>query len=132
MTACNQSGSGPLFGDWSRIACHEFTDAPTYFLAAVGTGTRQVTIDIDMTPDGIAQPDYGRRGRLIASRRTEFRINSRRHAADCRTSVNQGFGVPRNEHLAPCTLFLPRAVLFRKPPRRMTITGVLRINVYED
>jgi TonB family protein len=135
VTQCTVTGSGPVFPLWSRHVCRQFDLHAGYFLASVSARARRVTIALDLTSNLARIPaDVDGRGRLVASRRTEFGLHRRDGwAINCRTPVNQGFGPAEFDDLAPCSMFLHDAIYFRWPQKGRTPTsGVLRIRVYED
>ncbi len=133
VSSCNLEGTGPLLGFWSQFACRDFAKQAPYFLGKERDSISAALIQVEMTPNGNSPAGApAPLARRVASRTIEFELNRKGEATNCRTMRDAGFGTPVDHHTAPCSLFLHRALQFRKDPSiKRPRRGSLHINVYE-
>lgn len=127
---CRISELGNVPPEWSRAACRIIAGDAGYFLADNRERTRRATVSITLRPPGDATDWPRPPGRLVATRRTEFKLLGNGDPSDCRVTRDDGFGRRSFDYSGRCGLFLTQTWLARGAGEPDSEPSAVEIDVF--
>jgi TonB family protein len=124
---CRAAGDGPIAAAMARDACRFITAETGHFLGAGHGRAQRATVAVTLRPAGDASAWPAPAGRLVAERRTEFRLTPNGDLVGCHATVDRGFGPLRHDYSGPCGFFLNATWLEPGPAAQ---GGALDVAVY--
>ena len=130
VTACTLEQSGSVPAEWVKLACPTITHEPAFYLASARPGERQAVVVVEVRPAGTPPTPQPPHARLAAQRLTEFEVTREGALRNCRTTRNDGFGVPRIDHQGQCGFFLVKPWFEPDPAGEIPAKGTIEVSVY--
>jgi hypothetical protein len=129
--ALRPEGAVPVL--WTRLACRTLTQTVDYYFGARRSTARRGRVVIELKPAGAeALPPPAEAGTAVAARHTQFEVDGEGDFHNCRTTLNEGFGTPREDHEGPCGFFVVKSWFDRSADPQRVVPAEIQVSVYVD